>query len=232
MISRRDIIIGGSCVAAAGLGYAVTPHRHVSLMGRKKFADLIPSKFTGWISRDASDLAPPVEAGSEVARIYDELVERIYTDLQTGAEIMMLIAHGPTQTSDLMLHRPEKCYPANGYEILQSKVVSVPLAPKVQLPARRLVAESHLARENIVYWTRMGEYLPTSDPDQRTTRLITVMHGYIADGVLARFSTISQQSDAALGMLEKFIPAMLRAVAPADRRTLIGTARADGMAVA
>ena len=232
MVSRRDLIVGGACVAGAGLGYAVMPHRRVSLMGKKKFAELVPTSFTGWSSRDASDLAPPVEAGGEVARIYDELVERVYTSDRTGAQVRMLIAHGPTQTSELMLHRPEACYPANGYVILQSKVVGVPIAPRTALPSRRLVAESHEARENIVYWTRMGEYLPISDADQRNKRLLMVLHGYVPDGVLARFSTIATDSGAALGMVEDFIPALLRAVAPGDRRALIGTARAQAMAVA
>jgi EpsI family protein len=230
MIDRRDLLIGGACLVAAGVGFAVTPHRHVSLMGKKKFAQLIPANFKGWTSRDASDLAPPVEEGSEVARIYDELVERVYTDQQTGDQVMMLIAHGPQQTNELMLHRPEKCYPANGYLILQNKPIALPLAPRIDLPARKIVAESHNARENIIYWTRMGEYLPTSDFEQRNARLATVMHGAIADGVLARFSTISPQSDTALAMLARFIPQLLRAVDPTDRRTLIGTVRADAIA--
>jgi EpsI family protein len=230
MIARRDLLLGGACLAGVGLGYAVTPHRRLNLMGGKKFAQIIPANVPGWVSRDASDLAPPVEQGGEVDRIYDELVERIYTSKTTGEQIMMLIAHGPLQTNELMLHRPEKCYPANGFSIKQSQPVRLNLGAGAVLPAREVVADSHDGRENILYWTRLGEDLPTSNREQRATWMVQVLHGYVSDGVLARFSVIAADPNRAMATLKAFIPAFLQTVSPKDRRTLIGTSRSNLLA--
>ena len=78
----RDLLIGASCVLAAGAGYVVTPHRRMSLLGAKTYAGLAPFDFGDWTSRDAGDLAPAVEQGSLASRLYDEQVQRERDDKQ------------------------------------------------------------------------------------------------------------------------------------------------------
>jgi EpsI family protein len=144
--------------------------------------------------------------------------------------VMMLLAHGDTQTNELQLHRPEVCYPAFGFEIVRSTPTRVPLAGSAALPARQLVAVAAARRENIVYWTRLGEFLPTSEAEQRFDRVKTALHGLIADGLLARFSIIDGDSDAALVASSRFITGFLAAVRPDARPALVGTTLAAEMA--
>jgi EpsI family protein len=173
-----------------------------------------------------------VEEGTLAARIYDELVERVYTSKTMGAQVMMLIAHGPQQTQELQLHRPEKCYPANGYLISGSAEIQLPLGGGATLPARRMIADTRDSRENVIYWTRIGEELPASARQQSSMRLSNVLHGYIPDGVLARFSIVSPDTKQAMAIISAFIPALLRSVAPDDRAALIGTRRATALTAA
>jgi EpsI family protein len=216
MIGRRDLIIGGACLVGAGAAYALTPRRHVSLLERgRTVEDIVPR-------------APKIE-GSLASRLYGETVGRVYRNGDTGEELMMLLAHGDTQSEDLQLHRPEICYPAFGFAISQSAVTDVALAPSVTLPSRRLVAEAPDRRETIVYWSRLGEYLPLDRRQQQLDRLRTAMRGDIADGLLARFSMLGADSAAAVGVLERFIPVLVRAVAPDHRSVLIGTQRAAAL---
>jgi EpsI family protein len=167
--------------------------------------------------------------GSLADRLYNKIVERTYQNQETGAEIMMLLAHGQRNTDDLQLHRPESCYPAFGFKLTRNAPTLVDLAPKVQLPARRLVAEAPGRLESIIYWARMGEFLPIDSREQRRDRLRTAMDGYIADGVLARFSSVSEHPDATLDMIQAFVPALIRATPARARDALIGTARAKAL---
>ncbi len=232
MIGRRNLLIGGACLTAAGGAWALEPRRQVSLLGSAKVADITPARFGDWSSIDVGDLVAPREEGSLLARLYEETVGRIYTQQATGAQILMFMAHGDTQSDLLQLHRPEVCYPAFGYTLSQSAPTGIALPGGARLPGRRLVADAPGRREYIIYWSRLGEFLPVNGVQQRLDRLETSMQGVIADGLLARFSAVGGEPAAAMATVAGFIPQLLLAVDPRRRRGLIGTALADSMAAA
>jgi EpsI family protein len=229
---RRDLLIGAACAAAAATSFALEPRRRVTLLGRKKVADIVPRAFGAWTSQDVSDLVKPQEPGSLAARLYGEEVARRYVDAAAQTAVDVLLAHGDSQTDELQLHRPEVCYPAVGYAIVASAARPVPLPGGVRLPARRLVADSPDRREQIVYWTRLGEFFPVTGSQQRADQLETALGGYVADGLLARFSVAGSDPQVAFGRLEAFIPALISAMAPPDRAALIGTRFAQAMRAA
>jgi EpsI family protein len=232
MTRRRDVLIGAACAAAAGTCLALEPRRRVSLLGRNKMADIVPRAFGGWTSQDASDLVKPLEPGSLASRLYGEEVARRYVNSTSQAEVAMLLAHGDSQTDQLQLHRPETCYPAVGYAIVSSAAAGISLPGGAALPVRRLVASSPDRREHIVYWTRLGEFFPISDSQQRRDQLQTALGGYVADGLLARFSVAGLDPQSAFGVLQAFIPSLIVATAAGDRPALIGTRFAQAMRAA
>jgi EpsI family protein len=232
MTSRRDLLIGGACVAAAGTAYALIPRRRVSLLGHATVAAIVPAKLPDWTSRDVSDLVAPKEEDSLASRLYGETVGRVYRQTSTGAEVMMLLAYGDTQSDDLQLHRPEVCYPAFGFSIRQTQAVEIPLVPGAAIPGRDLVAVAPDRRETIRYWSRLGEYFPTGRNEQHVDRMRTSMRGIIADGILSRFSVENTEPSQAFAVMGLFIPALIKAIAPAHRPALIGTALSQKMAAA
>jgi EpsI family protein len=232
MIARRDLLIGSACLAGAGVAYALTPRHHVTLLRGRSVEQTVPRVFGEWASQDVTDLVAPKIEDSLASRLYNETVGRVYRSSEGGAEVMMLLAHGDTQSDDLQLHRPEICYPAFGFAISQSAVTDVGLGPGVTLPSRRLVADAPDRRETIIYWSRLGEYLPLNRKQQQVDRLRTAMKGDIADGLLARFSMLGADPAASIGVLERFIPGLIRAVAADHRDVLIGTQRAAALAAA
>ena len=236
-MSRRGFLVGSLCLAAAGVAYALSPRIHVSLLGSLKLADLTPGAVGVWVSEDVNDLAALARPGTLMTQLYEDVVQRVYRREGDQTEIMVLLAHGDTQTSDLQLHRPEECYPAFGFTLASDAVFELPLAAHAALPARHLVAEAPGRRETIVYWARLGEFFPADASQQRDDRLRTAMAGIVADGLLARFSIVSDQPASALGQLRSFIPDFVRSVAPAHRAVFIGSnlaaelASADGRSV-
>ncbi len=230
MIGRRNLLIAGACLAGAGGAWALTPRRKVSLLGSAKLAQVTPASFGVWTSADVGDQVAPREEGSLLARLYEETVGRLYTSAASGAQILMFMAHGDTQSDLLQLHRPEVCYPAFGYTLSQSAPTPIALPGGAMLPGRRLVAIAPSRQENILYWSRLGEYLPVNGVEQRLDRLKTAMGGYVADGLLARFSAAGGDPQSALASVAGFIAQLLEAVAPEHRAGLIGSRLAAAMA--
>jgi len=231
VIQRRDLLIGGACLAAGAAAYGLKPRRRVSLQGSVKLDQVLPRQFGGWTSHDVTDLVAPKTADSMAARLYNETVGRVYSRGE-GVDIMMLLAHGDSQSNDLQVHRPEVCYPAFGFAISDSQRIDLPLPGGVTVPSRRMVAKAPGRQENIIYWSRLGEFLPTNGAEQRLDRLKTSVRGYVADGLLARFSAIGPDPAVAFAQIGGFIEDLMRAVPTNDRAGLIGTVRANAMASA
>lgn len=227
MTNRRDLILGGACVAACGAALALKPRRKVTLMAAgRKLSDILPRKFGDWESRDVSDLYAAETPDSLLAQLYGQTVGRIFTHRLSHVQIMMLAAHGDSQSNELQLHRPEVCYPAFGFALVESLPVQLPIAKAVTLPGRRLIAQSSQQKQAVIYWTRLGETFPVTVAEQRFARLNSALHRYIPDGLLARFSVAGVDMDSSFKNMRSFISELVMQVAPADRGVLVGTERA------
>jgi EpsI family protein len=230
VIARRDFMIGSACIASAVVAYELKPTRRTSLLTEgKKISDIVPRAIPGWSSREVSDLVAPETPDSLLARLYGETVGRIYEQQAGGPQIMVLIAHGESESNELQLHRPEVCYPAMGFALSQSAKEDVGIKGSITIPARHLVARSAERQETVIYWTRLGEYFPTTVTEQRLVRLYTAMHRYIPDGLLARFSIIGPDVALSFASIAQFIADLVTHVAPEQRRVLIGTMRANSL---
>ncbi|HEY2047818.1 MAG TPA: EpsI family protein [Caulobacteraceae bacterium] len=229
MTTRRDLLVGALCLAGAGTAYALEPRRRVSLLGRRTLASLIPYRFGAYTSRDVSDLIAPRE-DSLAARLYGQTVGRVYSSSTGGPDVMMLLAYGDTQDDKLQLHRPEICYPFFGYAISQSQPIDIAIGRGVSLPGRSLIARSPDRTETILYWSRLGEYLPLTHNQQQLDRLETAFRGEIADGVLVRFSVADADPALSVAYMEQLIPALIQAMPGNSRNVLIGSERADTLA--
>lgn len=194
-------------------------------------ADILPLRVGDWSAENSDGLVKPKDAGELAATLYSEMVGRIYHQASTGAAIMMLVAYGDTQSDLLQLHRPEVCYPALGFNLVSTIKAGLELPGGMEVPVRRVVAVAQERQENIVYWARMGEYLPDSSGEQRKVRLRTAIEGYIPDGALVRFSMVRSDADKAFKVMDEFIIQLLSAVVPSRRSALLGTSLAKSMSV-
>ena len=191
---------------------ALKPRRMASLLAPgRKLSDILPRKFGSWSSRDVSDLYAPETPDSLTARLYGETVGRLYQNGDLGTQIMMLVAHGDSQSNELQVHRPEVCYPAFGFALLKSEPVQLIIGQAPKLPGRRLIAQSNEQVQAVIYWTRLGEYFPVDVTEQRLDRLNTAIHRYIPDGLLARFSISGSDTNFAFATMRGFIRELIYA---------------------
>ena len=228
MVTRRHALMGGACLAAAGTALALKPRRRLSLAQGAKLDRIIPRRFNGWTEHESDALITPDGEDSLANRLYSQIVGRLYAH-DSGPIVMMLIAYGDTQNDLLQLHRPEVCYPAFGFRIDRSSEVNIPLSSGVSLPARELTAFSPQRVEQILYWTRIGEHLPTDGREQRLAKLRDQLHGIIPDGVLVRISLVGEDETEALATNRRFARDLVHAIPPQNRAILIGSEAARAM---
>ena len=225
MINRRELIIGGACLATAAAAEAMRPSKRVALLNDQQLENGIPKAFGAWKTHESEGVIAPQSENSLAAKLYSQTVTRVYSGPDDHL-IMLLIAYGNTQSDTLQLHRPEVCYPAFGFEVTDSRPTTLALANGVVLPGRNLVARTPGREERISYWTRIGEYMPVDNDEQRRMRFRTALAGIIPDGVLVRISnTVFEEKDA-FALNARFAADLLQAVPPSYRPALVTTAKA------
>ena len=227
-MNRRDLLMGAAMLSAAGGAFALTPRTRLVLLGDRKIDDVIPAKIGEWKHYPSSQFVMPKSPGSLADRLYSQTMSRLYV-AEGRLPMMVVIAYGAVQNDSLQLHRPEACYSAVGFTISESRTAFVPLGDGQKLPVRELTATSNARVEQITYWTRIGDDLPTDGAEQRRVKLRQQMRGYLADGILVRISTVAETSPEVFAELSNFATALIKAMAPGDRNILIGRPLAAAM---
>ena len=219
--SRRDLLVGSAALAAAGVAYARMPRNPMMMIGKDQLDRIIPLNIGDWSYETASGLVlPPPD---QLARLlYDQQVTRSYS-APDQLPVMLLLAYGSSQGGMLQIHRPEICYPASGFRLSETRLTTIPLGNRHEIASRSFTAVSDTRIEQVLYWTRIGDMMPTSWVGQRLAVIRSNLAGSIPDGLLVRLSTVSNSSGQAQETLKRFARAMLEAMPPPARRMLVGT---------
>jgi len=218
--SRRDLLVGGAALAAAGTAYARMPRRPVMLIGHDQLDKIVPLRIGQWSYETTSGLVlPPPD---QLARLlYDQQVTRSYS-APDELPVMLLLAYGSSQGGMLQIHRPEICYPASGFRLTETRITAIPLRNGHNIPSRSFSASSDTRVEQVLYWTRIGDMMPTSWSGQRIAVIRSNLAGSIPDGLLVRLSTVANDPTQAQATLKRFAAAMLNEMPVRAQRMLIG----------
>src|SRR4029079_7827596 len=83
-----------------------------------KLETAVPKQFGEWAEvREQSGQIVDPQTQKLLDSIYDQLLTRTYANKQ-GYRIMLSMAYGSDQRGGLQAHRPEVCYPAQGFKVL------------------------------------------------------------------------------------------------------------------
>ena len=218
--SRRDLLIGGAMLATGAITFARLPRRRVATIGAHRLEKLIPLEFGRWKFETSSGLVqPPPDALSSL--LYDQQIARAYTT-DDAPPVMLSVAYGSSQGGMLQVHRPEVCYPASGFRLSRTELHPIARAGAPSIPARSFTASSDTRIEQVLYWTRIADMLPTGWTVQRIDIMRSNLAGMIPDGLLVRFSTVTPDVGVAYATLERFARELLAAVGADGREKLLG----------
>ena len=213
---RRKFLLGLLFCSAAGVSAWRKPNERLDYLGKEKLETLVPKKIGRWSFVAASGLVIPPN-DQLVQAVYSQLLTRVYWDGE-NPPIMLLLAQSGSQTGFLQIHRPETCYTASGYSIS-------PVSPhSIQLGSKALVANSMDATaggptEHIIYWTRVGNKMPSDWTEQKLAVAEQNLRGIVPDAILVRISTVNNDPDAARRIIDDFVRAMITSV-PANMRSV------------
>jgi EpsI family protein len=215
---RRKFLLGLTFCSAAALAAWRQPRRKLDYLGKHNLDELIPQTIGRWKFVTASGLVVPPEDELEKT-LYSNMLTRVYSDGQSPP-VMLLLAQNGSQTGFLQIHRPEICYTAGGYRISTVKPHPISFRSKV-VPANRMDASAGGAIEHVVYWTRVGDQIPSTWTAQKWAVAEQNLKGVIPDAILVRVSTVNSDADAALSTIDDFIRELLSSVQPAMRSVFI-----------
>lgn len=155
-------------------------------------AEKIPAKFGVWTELPNA-LEQITTTVGELSREqpYDEIVSKTYVDNQ-GHSVMLTVAYGKNQRQEIKIHRPELCYPAQGFQVKGFRAVDFDDVHSAQaglvIPGKRMVAAGKYFDEIVSYWIRIGSTYSSSAWETRWTIMKEGLAGRMADGVLVRVS--------------------------------------------
>lgn len=218
----RNVFVGLAMLAAVGLAAALTPNQKMADQGPVVDLEaIIPSHFGEWRQEQTLDslvLSPQVQ--SLMGKIYNQILTRNYVN-EKGQRIMLSITYGGTQNTEMQVHRPEMCYPAQGF-VLGAVTKDLIDIDGNKLPVMKLVATQGLRVEPILYWVMIGESAVRGGLDQSLARVKYGLTRTIPYGILIRVSTISTNETQSYQIEEDFVRAMLGAMPAQARRVLTG----------
>ena len=182
---------------------------------------MFPTAFGDW---KVDDRMPVQLVSPDIAallnKIYNQTLSRTYVNPK-GERIMLSVAYGGDQSDATRAHRPEVCYPAQGFQIIASQtgVIDTPAHP---LRVRQLVAKAGGRIEPISYWVTVGDRTALSGTEQKLAQLSYSTRGVIPDGMLVRVSNIEANSAPAYQLHGTFINQMISAMPVSARDRIVG----------
>lgn len=181
------------------------------LRPRLELEAVFPKQFGPWTldTRGPALLVSP-DAQALLRKLYSQTLSRTYVN-DKGERIMLSVAYGGDQSDASKAHRPEVCYPAQGFQLLANTAGTLPLGAG-NLRVRRLVAKQGGRVEPISYWMMVGERATVTGTEQKLAQLSYSTRGVRPDGMLVRVSSIGQDTPAAYRLHDRFVQDLLRAV--------------------
>ena len=219
--SRRNFLVGGIGLACAGLALVGARETVIEPLPEGTLPKLLPERLGQWQSSTGNGVIVPPE--SELSdRTYNEVLVRIYNGPVDA--VALCLAYGAAQSRDMQLHRPEVCYPAAGFAVVSSRLVQLELPGRPPISGTLLDTQSNLRKEQVLYWTRIGNEFPTAPLEQRLAVVTQNLRGRVPDGMLVRASTVAPGPEEAYPVLRNFLVAMVENSPARARELLVGSA--------
>lgn len=209
------------CIASVA-GYAARPSETAEQKGLSiSLETLVPKTFGDWTEMPMQGLQVVNPQTRELLdKLYSQILTRTYVNRQ-GYHIMLSMAYGDDQRGGLQAHRPEVCYPAQGFKL--GKVEDGTLATTYgNIDVRRLSTRLGARHEPVTYWLTVGDQVIKSAFDKRMAQIRLGLTGQIPDGLLFRVSSIDDDTSRGYAMQQKFTADMMAAVPAAARKQLSG----------
>jgi EpsI family protein len=219
---RVSVVLACLMAFAAVAGIAGRPSSKAADAGpRFVLEDTVPKQFGDWreLPQDGAYVVNP-QTKQLLDKLYSQLLTRTYVN-SSGNRIMLSLAYGDDQRGDLAAHKPEVCYPAQGFALHSNQEAQV-ATPFGNIAARRLSTSLGARKEPVTYWFTVGDTAIKNKLQQRMVEIKLGLTGQIPDGLLFRVSSIDGSPANAYGVQDAFVAELLKAASAQSRVRLSG----------
>ncbi len=213
-------VMAGTAVA----GFAARPSARAADRGNAITLETdVPRAFGEWVELpDSKTQVVNPQTQQLLDKLYSQILTRTYVN-KSGYRIMLSMAYGDDQRGGLQAHRPEVCYPAQGFKLgkVEDGVLDTAYG---NIDVRRLNTSLGQRDEPVTYWLTVGDRIIKSTWQKRLEEIRLGLTGQIPDGLLFRVSSIDPDSQRAFAVQQRFTADLLAAVPVETRRQLSGLA--------
>lgn len=223
MSSNRIAFLIAALMVSASVGAIVArPGTKAADLGPAiSLETMIPKQFGDWREQPQGIVQVINPQTQELLdKLYSQILNRVYVNAE-GYRMMLSLAYGADQRGSLQAHKPEVCYPAQGF-VLQKNEAGVLTTAFGEIPVRRLLTTLGARQEPLTYWFTVGGKAVRNKTQKRLMDLRYGLTGLIPDGMLFRVSSIDPEPARAHQLQDQFINQLLQAVSPAERKRLSG----------
>lgn len=219
---RRGLLAAAVMLGGAAVSYLGKPSVFLAdKIGKPDLEALIPKQFGDWkIDTGVPIVLPAPDVQAQLDIIYNQVLTRTYVNA-LGRRIMLSVAYGGDQSDGSSAHRPEVCYPAQGFAISANEKSLQPVAGGT-LPVRTLMSQRGERIEPITYWVVVGNQVVTTGIEQKLAQMRYGLRGLIADGMLVRVSSLDANGPTAHALQAGFIVALAEEMPASARARVFG----------
>lgn len=220
--SFKNLVLLLLMVFAAGMGYTLRPR--ISMADERPpivLHAMVPTNFGEW-HEEANVTAQVInpQQQSVIDKIYSQTLSRTYLNSK-GYRVMLSIAYGKNQNDALSLHKPEVCYPAQGFNLLGKEAISLELQGG-PISATRIETSLGQRNEPVTYWTIVGDRIVTTNLSKKLAEIRYSMQDRVPDGMLFRISSIDKNTSSAYAIQAQFARDIAAAIDSTNRTRFIG----------
>ena len=215
-------IVGALMCGAALAGVAGRPSTTAGERGATiKLETAVPTAFGEWteLPEQTTQVINP-QTQELLDKLYSQILTRTYVNKQ-GYRIMLSMAYGDDQRGGLQAHRPEVCYPAQGFKLGTVQDGALPTSFG-NIEVRRLTTNLGARSEPVTYWLTVGDHVIRNRIEKRLVEMRLSLTGQIPDGLLFRISSIDPDPTRAFAMQTRFAADLMQSVPAETRRQLSG----------
>jgi EpsI family protein len=188
---------------------------------KQALSELVPERLGDWVvDRSIPVILPSPDVQANLDKVYNQVLSASYINPK-GYRIMLSIAYGGDQSDGLNVHRPEVCYPAQGFEVGRVWSDSIQMGDRV-IPVSRATTKLGPRNEPLTYWIINGDEVIGRGYSARFAQLKYTLRGKIPDGMLVRVSSIDQDTTRAFAQQDDFSRSLVGNVDPAFRTRIAG----------
>lgn len=223
----KNFLLLGLMVAASGLAVAMRPtHRIADLGPPVKLESMIPKTFGEWREEPQNQaLIIDPQQKELIDSIYTETLSRTYINPE-GYRVMLSIAYGSDQSDTKQVHKPEVCYPAQGF-VLKNKQYGQLTTPNGAIPVTRIETSLGQRNEPVTYWITVADRVVGPGLEKKLAEMSFGLSGKIPDGLLFRLSSIDSETTRAYEKQNAFAGQLLGSLTPEHRQKFIGNPKRE-----